>query len=497
MIQLSALDSAFIYLESKRMPMHMGLILIYDASTAPGGKPELNDLVQFMGERVHMVKSFQRKLAKSSLDVERPYWVNDENFDVVNHIYHQELPKPGNWRQFCDEISRLHSIRLDRKLPLWEMHLIDGLDSVEGIPAGSFGIYLKVHHSTLDGRSMLEMIKTLHTKNPTPKPESQETEAQKPKLKNVFLRGLNKTRTTPLKLSSYALKFLPKLPKLIANELSGETDILSLLNRPPKTRFKRTVSKHRVFDSQRFDLAEIKAIGKLADGATINDVVLAICGGALRKYLEAKQDLPEESLIAMVPIDVSSEKGGDSGNQVSFMNVALGTEIADPLERLHSVRISADESKATTDAIGARQLPKLADNLPAVVQSFATRVILAADLGAEIMPWNTVVSNVPGPRAPIYMNGAKLLRFMGTGPSLDGLSIGFPVLSYNGAIEISMIGCRETVPDPEFVIDCVRESFDELKACTLGVAEPVTPKKRKAPARKTTAPKSAAKKTKP
>ena len=216
-------------------------------------------------------------------------------------------------------------------------------------------------------------------------------------------------------------------------------------------------------------------MSKTIKGGTINDVVMAVCGGVLRKYLLSKDDLPEKPLVAFVPIDTRRKDEEDPGNRVAMMFVSLCTDIDDSVERFHAIHESSEKAKDLINAIGAREITEINHNIPGALHYFATRLANEIRLGTKISLWNTLVSNVPGPREPLYLHGAKLTRFMATGPSIDGMGIGFPVMSYNGFIEISVIGCRIMVPDPEFVAELIQESFEELKAALLST--PATTKK--------------------
>jgi WS/DGAT/MGAT family acyltransferase len=449
-----------------------------------------------MRERVHMSRVFRQKLVTVPFDLDHPYWVEDEYFDIENHIHHAALPEPRDWRQFCIQIARLHSVPLDRFRPLWDMHVIEGLDNVAGVPKGSYAILIKIHHAAIDGITAVEITKALHQENPTPQSEQDadagKERSYKPGLVSMALRAWGKTITSPLKVSSTALKFVPKLPKVIIEGISANGDAPSLLTRPPKTRLGQNVSPHRVWDSRRLDLAEIKQIRQRVKGVTINDVILSICGGALRKYLQSHDDLPERSLIAAAPINVRTEKQrGTAGNEVSMMSMSLRTDIADPVERLKKVRDAAKGSKAIAKAIGTSELTELNKNIPGMLHMLFCRLVIDAKMGNKLSPWNTGVSNVPGPQKPLYMNGAKLLRFMPVGPALDGMGVVFGVISYNGGIEITLVGCRRIIPDPGFLADCVQDAFEELKASALEAPEPSVAEKCKAPAGAQKKPKAA------
>jgi len=276
----------------------------------------------------------------------------------------------------------------------------------------------------------------------------------------------------------------------------------------PKTRFNRVISSHRVVEGRSFKLADIKTIRLLEDGAKVNDVFLAIVGGAMRKYLLSKQDLPKATLTAMAPISVRSKnEKGDMGNQVAAMIAPLGTHIEDPAERLAYVHSKTVNSKAMTDAMGARNMTEMSKVSPALFMALGAQLFTRLGLADRGVgpPFSTVVTNVPGPPIPIYSTGARLESMMGLLCLNDGLGLGHVVQSYCDEATISFTACRELLPDPEFYIECIEDSFNELLAAAKAHAaktakEPVAKKaaplktgatsaKRKAATKKKTAPK--------
>jgi diacylglycerol O-acyltransferase / wax synthase len=238
----------------------------------------------------------------------------------------------------------------------------------------------------------------------------------------------------------------------------------------PRTRFNGTVTAHRVLDGRSFDLETIRAMKKAVKGATVNDVVLAICGGSLRKYLQDKRELPSESLLAMAPISVRTKaQRGTGGNQVSAMIVPLHTEIHHPLERLNAVHEGAVQSKALTQAVGARLLTDYGQFIPSALAGSAARLYSRFGLANSANPFfNTVVTNVPGPQQPLYFCGARMVTTYGMGPIGDGLGLIHGVFSYCGQITIAATSCRKQMPDPAFYAKCLQDSFDEMKVATLG-----------------------------
>ena len=238
----------------------------------------------------------------------------------------------------------------------------------------------------------------------------------------------------------------------------------------PRTRFNGTVAPHRVVEGRLFDLGEIREIKKTVVGATVNDVVITICGGALRRYLEHHGELPEESLWAMTPVSVrTEEESGTAGNQVSGMVMSVKSDVADPAERLAQVTEGSRRSKGLSKAIGARLLTDASQFIPGSLAGLAARTYSRFGLANHIDPFfNTVITNVPGPQVDLYWNDARLVASYGFGPVTDGMGIIHAVYSYCGELTITATSCREMMPDPAFYAECLDASFAELKAATLG-----------------------------
>jgi WS/DGAT/MGAT family acyltransferase len=234
----------------------------------------------------------------------------------------------------------------------------------------------------------------------------------------------------------------------------------------PRTRFNGVVSNHRVVDGRTFSLQAIRDIRKAVDGATVNDVVLTVCGGALRRYLEHHGELPRDSLVAMAPISVRSEEEmGTAGNRISGMLVTLYSDIADPIERLKAVQRGTKSSKASAEAVGARTMTDITQFVPGSLAGVAARLYTRLGLANRVKPFlNTVVTNVPGPQIPLYFTGARMVALHGMGPVMDGMGLIHPVFSCSGMISIAFTACRELVPDPGFYAECIQASFDDLSA---------------------------------
>ena len=470
MEQLSGLDSAFLFLETPRTPMHIGGIAIYDPSTAPNSFVRFKDILNFIESRLHLAKSFRRKLANVPLSLDFPYWVDDPDFDLEYHVRHIALPQPGDWRQLCIQAARLHSRPVDLSKPLWEFTVIEGLNNVPGVPKGSYAIVSKIHHAAIDGVSGVDIANAVHSLDPdgvVAGPDRPWIPERTPTSIELLARAQINTLNTPLRLARTVVKSAPGVARMLGGLARG--NFHTTFGRVPRTRFNGSVTTHRVVDGRDFSLAEIKDIRARLPGATVNDVVVAVVGGALRKYLKAKSELPSESLVCMAPISVRTPGEKNAlGNQVSAMTIPIGTHIADPFGRLQFVHEEAQNSKALTNAAGARQMAEYSSFMPSTLSGLAARLYVRLGLANRIAPmFNTVITNIPGPPVPLYMNGARLVTQFGLGPVFEGMGIIHPVWSYCGRITISFTSDRNIMPDPDVYAECLQESFEEMKAAAL------------------------------
>jgi diacylglycerol O-acyltransferase len=472
MQQLSGQDASFLYFETPTTPMHIGGIMIYDPSTVKGGKQGFKDILRAIESRLHLARSFREKVISVPFNLDHPWWVEDKHFDLEYHVRHIRLPEPGDWRQLCIQVARLHSRPLDLTRPLWEFTVVEGLDAIPGLPKGSYAIVSKVHHAAIDGMSGVDLIEAIHDLEPQPAeiPKSSPWSGENdPNPVELLFRAQINNLTQPFRFAEVMARTVPAMGRLGA--LFAERKLEPPSVQPPRTRFNHQVTAHRVVEGRRFELATVRAIKNAVPGATVNDVILALVGGALRSYLEDKQELPDQSMIAMAPISVRGEAGKNAmGNQVAAMTVALGTEIADPLERLKSVHESAVNSKAMTNAVGAKLLTDYSQFIPSTTAALAARLYTEYGLAERMsVPFNCVVTNVPGPQVPLYCAGARLVAQFGLGPIFDGMGLIFPVFSYCGWIMVSLTSCREMMPDPGFFGRCLDQSFEALREAT-GVA---------------------------
>jgi diacylglycerol O-acyltransferase / wax synthase len=467
MKQLGILDSAFINLEQTNTPQHVGGIGIYDPSTAPDGFVRFKDVISGFERRLSKQPLFRTRLIEVPGGLDRPYWVKDANFDVEFHLRHIALPEPGDWRQLCIQVARLHSRPLDMSRPLWEAYIIEGLDNIPGLPKGCFAIYTKMHHALVDGAGGSSFMALIHDLVANPAPIDEEEE--EPRLVDVepsMTELLSKASVNGVKNTASLLRgtlknsvALGKYALDVARDEIPSPDISA-----PKTILNQSVGPHRVFDAAEFPLEGFKDIKNAAD-VTINDVALSIVGGALKRYLEAKGQAPEEgSLAAGIPLNMRTRRDvTDDNNQVGSVYASLHTDLTDPLERLKAISQSTAEAKESGEKSPLVDVLKVAGAFsPAIAKAAAgiwSRNELSAYLPVNI---STVVTNVMGPDFDLYCAGARLVDYYALGVLTPGMGLFHAVFSYAGKVTLSVLGDRNIMPDPELYHTCLVEAYEEL-----------------------------------
>ena len=474
MEQLSGQDASFVYFDTQNTPMHIGSVGIYDPSTAAGGFVRFKDILRHIESRLDGARSFRQKLVRVPFDLDHPYWIEDDSFDLEYHVRHIALPAPGDWRQLCIQVARLHARPMDLTKPLWEFIIVEGLDNIPGLPKGCFALVAKVHHAAIDGMSGVEMSAAVHDLAPLPitAPEVSNWKAENaPPLGELLFRTWVNSIRQPVRFAETIVKTIPGMARL-GREIAGGDVSLAGTKMAPKTILNGKVSPHRVFDGTSFELADIRAVKDTLPGATVNDVILSIIGGGLRGYLKARGELPEESMSAMAPISVRDETEKSAlGNLVSAMVVNLGTNIEDPVERLAHIHKAAKNSKAMTNAVGARTLTNYSQLIPSGLAGLGARLYTRLGIANAHAPiFNCVATNVPGSRVPLYFAGAKMVKMMGLGPIFDGMGLINTIYSYEKDIAISFTSDRMMIPDPSAYAEALRLSFEELKAAAIGGA---------------------------
>ncbi|MEZ5571616.1 MAG: wax ester/triacylglycerol synthase family O-acyltransferase [Halioglobus sp.] len=472
MKQLGILDSAFVNLEQTNTPQHVGGMGIYDPSTAPGGFVRFKDVIASFERRLGNLPLFRTRLVEVPGGLDRPYWVKDANFDVEFHLRHIALPEPGDWRQLCIQVARLHSRPLDMSRPLWEAYIIEGLDNIPNLPKGCFAVYTKMHHSLVDGAGGASFMTALHDLVPNPEVSFQAD--SEPRL-------VDTTPSVGELLTKATINSVKNTVQLATGSIAGARDLgkyaLDVVRKvipapdvsAPKTILNKPVGPHRVFDAAEFPLEGFKDI-KNAVGVTVNDVALGVISGALLRYLEAKGEAPATgSLAAAMPVNMRTRRGTtDENNQVGSIFSSLHTDITDPVARLLAIRQSTDNAKLSGEASPLVDALMLAGVFSPVISKSVAKFWSRNSL-SKLLPMNisTCISNVPGPDFPLYCAGAKMVDYYGLGVLTPGMGIFHLVFSYSGKITLSVLADRDIMPDPEFYHDCLVGAYEELYAAAI------------------------------
>ncbi|MEM9253889.1 MAG: wax ester/triacylglycerol synthase family O-acyltransferase [Pseudomonadota bacterium] len=467
MQQLTEMDSNFLQQESVRTPLHISPVIVYDQSARREGRVRFKEILTVFERNLHKSSIFRRKLAGGAMGLDTPYWVEDPHFDLEFHVRHLALPKPGDWRQFCILLARLHSRGLDMQRPLWEAYVIEGLSGVEGLPQNSFAIMLKIHHAAIDGVSGAEILTAIHSLTDEIEPPTVEDNWQgesDPSAWQVWSRAYVKNLRRPVKFFETMGTLVPAAIR-VSRDGSKEDHEHEKKPAAGKTRFNARISSARVTDSLFMRLEDLKAIRKTVADVTINDIIVTIVSGALRRYLQDKGELPEQSLSCGAPINTRSERNSSStGNQISIMTIDMATDVADPLERLLAIHEYADHSKEVAGRLGKSMILDVSEVFAPQVMSWSFQAATLAISRTNLpMPFHVMISNVPGPQFDLYLAGARVHTMMGIGPLAHMMGLFHAVTSGAGQIVINFVACREMLPDPDFYQQCLAESYAELQ----------------------------------
>jgi len=478
MRQLTSLDAQFLALETPRQTGHVGGVAILDPSTTPTGTLTGADLQALIAERLPLLPPLRWRLEEVPLGLDYPYWVDDPDFDLDFHVRELSIPAPGSDEQLAGQVARIVSRPLDRARPLWELYLIGGLQS------GNVAMLSKIHHALVDGLSGAEIMGLLLDLAPEgrelPEPRAWGDDRLPPGQLGMLARGL-------FGLPRYPVRALRSMPAAIPNLRETPLGILpgaravEALGRgarrvagrgplrqreqlvAPRTKFNGRISAHRRFSFGQIPLEDVKAV-KNAHGVTVNDVVVTICAGAVRRWLIEHDDLPDEPLVAQIPVSVrTDEQLGTFGNRIQILSAHLFTNEPDPVTRLRLTHESLADMKDRHRALPATLLQDANHFIPPAVFSRAARLTFRLASSRPGRPtWNLVVSNVPGPPFPLYCAGAKLVANFPVSVITDGLGLNITVMSYCGSMDFGIIADREQMPDVAKLMGWLRESLVEL-----------------------------------
>ena len=482
--QLSSLDAQFLNAETATASIHVGGVTVLDPAGAPGGPVTLDALRALIGSRLHLVAPLRWRLHQVPLGLDLPYWVDAGSVDLQHHVREVHLPAPGTDEQLGEQIARLAEAPLRRDRPLWECYLVHGL------AGGRQALYTKLHHAMIDGVSAAEVLAIVCDLEPQPRelpPHNNAARAERaPSTAEMLQRGARRTASIPVQLLRSAPEMVPHLLDLpgaasapgagLLGGLAGR--VARLVGRagptlparpppPPMTPFNGPITAQRAFAFSALPLDEVKAV-KNALGFTVNDVVMALCTTALRRWLIDHDALPAGPLVASIPVSVRTpDQIGTAGNQISFMLTALPTDVPDPGLRLQVLHASLGAAKERFRSTPARLLHLYSAALPQALHGLASRAVLRAATFNR-PPFNLFVSNVPGPQVPLYAAGARVTgNFPVSVVSDIGGGINITVMSYDGHLDFGIVVCRDMVPDVWDIAGHLREALTELTALTV------------------------------
>ena len=462
MERLTGLDASFLYLETPSLHMHVSMAAIFDPTTVPGGY-SFDKIRALVAERIPFLPVFSRRLAQVPFRLGHPFWVDDPDFDIDNHIRRAALPAPGGLEELATFVGEVCGRQLDRSKPLWEMYVVEGLEG------GNVGLVTKIHHSTIDGVSGAELLGVLFdlTPNPGPREPAPEPKPQGriPGELELVTQALAARLVRPVEITRLAWrtgKAVLDVRRIRHLPRSGQA---ALPLSAPRTSMNAAVTPRRRVAFSSISLDDIKSL-KNAAGTTVNDAVLAICTGALRSYLLSRDELPDSSLVATVPVSVHADASEARGsNKVSAMFVQLPTHLANPKERLQAIREGTKGAKEEHNALGADLLLNWTEHATPNVFAAGARAYSRLKLADRHRPiHNLVISNVPGPDFPLYLGGAELTAGFPLGPVMDGAGLNVTVMSYRGVVNWGLMACADSVKGVWEIADAIPDALDELLA---------------------------------
>lgn len=468
MQRLTGADATFLYMQSPSAHVEIAASIVVDTSELPTGEALLDHARAWLEPRLHLAPALRRRIVRVPFELDHPVWIEDPDFDLDYHLRHLALPEPGSMQQLGDQVGRLLSRPLDHSRPLWELYLVEGLEGDRG------AIFLKTHHAAVDGVAAFNLITSLvdfsaDAAPPPPPDEPWQPDHVPSDLELVAGATANLVRQPVRGLK--AMGRLASSARRARSRHGSATAVLGQLGAPP-TRFNDVIGPHRRVRFLDVDLATVKDL-KNASGVKLNDVVLAIVGGALRRYLDRHGELPDEPLVAFVPVSGRAEGGpGDNteGNQTSMMHVELATDEPDPLARLGRIAEASRVAKERHADLGPSALVDLSEFSGPALASAALRVVDALRLAERTrLGGNVVVSNIPGPPIPLFTAGAPISRIYPMGPVAQGSALNITLLSYLDTLGFSIVADRDLVPDLDDLVDDLRASFDELSTALVTV----------------------------
>lgn len=474
MKKLSAADAGYLYAETPQTPMHVGWLSVLQVP--PRRRENFYAIYKaHIASRLHLMPVLRMKLMQVPYDIDHPVWVEDAEMDLDYHVRHMGLPRPGTMRQLEELIGWLHSGFLDRSRPLWEFYVIDGL------PDNQVAIYTKLHHAAFDGGAGMVLLQTMYDTTATPRKVEAPAPSGAAKPPDPMAL-LDASYRAYFAQQAEALQNLPAMYKAATEQVQpgaapwdSGAQLPPMPKAVPRTLLNGSITSQRVFTARALPLQSARAIAKRAE-CTLNEVIMALCAAALRRYLLERDALPAEPLVAMVPVSLREPGNTDTTNQVSAILCSLATDIADPLLRLQAIRDASAAAKRGLDK-GATPREVVIPGAPVWIQdlhNFASRARLADSVPPVA---NLVISNVRGPATPLYLAGAKMLTLYPVSIPSHGLALNITVQSYCDSLDFGLTACRRSVPQLVEMADYLEQSLAELDKATAVGTKPAAVKR--------------------
>ena len=459
MERLSGLDAGMLYSESTTVPLHVCSVMELDPSTMSGGY----SFAKFCAEvekRVPAVPEFRCKLADNDFNLDHPVWVEDEDFELSRHLNRVALPAPGGRQELSEVCGHIASVPLDRSKPLWEMWVIEGLGGSAADDGGDVVLMIKVHHAAVDGVSAANLLDKLCDIEPNAAtPEPVDGPGAVPAWA-IAADGLWRFVTLPWQLTRAVPVAASMIAKTVGRVVSGES--MAAPFTAPTTRFNGTLTAERTIATVQLDLDDVKKAKNQCD-AKVNDVVMALCAGALRGYLADHGELPDKPLIAMVPSSVQGMTDRPGRNQLSGMFCNLQTHIEDPVQRLHAIAESNRHAKEHSASLGPTLLLDLAQSISRGAFGAMMGLMSRSPLGNTAIH-NVIVSNVPGPPTTLYSGGAEVKGLYPLGPIFPGSGLNITVVSVADKLNVGIISCPQLADDLWDLADRFKSELSDLLA---------------------------------
>jgi diacylglycerol O-acyltransferase len=462
MERLSGLDASFLYIETPTQLLNVCSILVLDSSTMPGGYT-FGRLHEELALRIKAIPEFREKLADSPLNLDHPVWIEDRDFDIDHHLFRISLPSGARQWELAEICGHIASQPLDRSRPLWEMWVIEADADIDTHQGGRLAVMTKIHHSAVDGVIGANLLSQLCTEEPDgPSPDPVDGPGDAGALE-IAADGLRTFAARPLRLA----KVMPMTAVAIASTLSravtGST--MAAPFAAPPTSFNASVTADRNVAFARLDLEDIKAV-KNRFTVKVNDVVMAVCAGMLRRFLADRGELPEAPLVAMVPVSVHEKSDRPGHNQVSGMFCRMHTQIDDPADRLRAIAHANSLAKEHSSAIGPTLLQDWTQVAARPVFGTVMRLVASTPLTHHPVH-NLIISNVPGPQTARYFLGCEVKAMYPLGPIFHGSALNISAISLNGELDVGIVSCPDLVPEVWELADDFALALDELLECAV------------------------------